>query len=57
MKDPIQEFTINQISSKLKLQMKRLDLSHSFCKNGQYYDKKIWMDEVFQWVQYKVTLY
>ena len=57
MNDPIQEFTITQISSKLKLQMKRLDLSHPFCKNGQYYDKKIWMDEVFQWVQYKVTLY
>ena len=40
VKDPIQEFTITQISSKLKLQMKRLDLLDSCCKNGQIYDKK-----------------
>ena len=41
MNDPIQEFTITQISSKLKLQMKRLDLSDSCCKNGQIYDKNM----------------
>ena len=40
MKDPLQEFTITQISSKLKLQIERLDLSGSCCKNGQIYDKK-----------------